>query len=265
MFIPKKKCISSALLSSLIAAGVVGGGLKAETQNAIQPLESEAVWTPGMTIMQDIRQECSSLSGRQFGECFANGMQKAGASPQAVAFTHRIDNTGYMRDFRPVGRVSIAYVNFPFRANENQGAYLVNGTPSLINIDDQSLLAKSELKKNPVYTRLAKKYSEITLFPDDRSGTSYLIAERLPRGEQRFIVGYRLQNVCHACERVGKARFAFDFDSTGKFLGTKLISVTAADQEPAARRRGEAQEEAAIAQLFLRSTLLPFSTESIRG
>lgn len=244
MLISQKKLVSGALLFSVIAAGIVGGGLNAGTQNTRQLLGPQAVWAPGMTIMQDIRQECSSLSGQQFGECFSNGMQKTGASPQAVAFTYMTDNTGYMRDFRQVGQVSIAYVNFPFRANENQGAYLVNGTPPLIDIDDQSLLAKGELKQNPVYTSLAKKYSEITLFPGDRSGTSYLVAERLPGGQQRFIVGYNLQNVCHACEQVGTARFAFDFDSAGQFLGTKLISVTAAGREPAARRRGEANEYA---------------------
>jgi hypothetical protein len=231
MLILNKKLVSTALLASVIASAVVSSGLKVGAENAKQQLGPEALWMPGMTIMQNIRQECSSLSGPQFGKCFASGMQKSGASAQAVAFTQMIDNTGYMRDFRLAGQVSIAYVNFPFRANENQGAYLVNGTPPLIDIDDQSLLAKGELQKNPVYTRLAKKYAEVTLFPGNRNGTSYPMVEQLAGGGQRFIVDYSLHNVCHACEQVGLARFAFTFDPTGKFLGTKLISVTVADQQ----------------------------------
>lgn len=216
----------SRTLSGVIAAAVVGGSLRAEAQNAKQ-IGPNALWGPGMSEMQMIRQGCAS-TGSQFSKCFAEEMQKFGASPQAVAFTRMIGDTGYMRDFRQVGRVSIAYVYFPFRANENQGAYLVNGTPSLIDIDDQSLLAQNELKKNPIYTRLAQKYPDVAIFPGDRSGTTYLIADKLLGGGQRFIVGYRLQNACHACAQVGTAKFAFNFDRTGKFLGTRLFSVTAA-------------------------------------
>lgn len=220
----------SRTLSGVIAAAVVGGSFRAEAQNAKQQIGPNALWAPGMTEMQMIRQGCAS-TGSQFGKCFADGMKKSGASPQAVAFTHMIDDTGYMRDFRQVGRVSIAYVYFPFRANENQGAYLVNGTPSLIDIDGQSLLAQNELKKNLIYTRLAQKYPQIAIFPGDRSGTNYLSAEKMPGDGQRFIISYKLQNACHACAQVGTAKFAFNFDRTGKFLGTRLLSVTAAQQQ----------------------------------
>ncbi len=224
MLISNQKFVSSAFLSGAIAACVVGGGLKAGAQDAKQ-IGPNALWEPGMTEMQMIRQDCAS-TGTQFGECFANGMQKFGASPQAVAFTHMTDNTGYMRDFRQAGQVSIAYVYFPFRANENQGAYLVNGTPSMIDIDNQSLLAQNQLAKNPVYAGLAKKYPQIAIFPGNRAGTNYLVAERSRLG-QRFIVPYNLRNQCHACTQLGIAKFAFNFDPTGKFLGTNLFSITA--------------------------------------
>lgn len=235
MLVSNKKLVSNAFFASVIATGVISGSLKAGAQNVGQPINSSALWEPGMSTMQMIRQNCSSVSGTQFGPCFANGMQQFGASPQAVAFTSMTDNTGYMRDFRQTGRVSIAYVNFPFRANENQGAYLVNGTPSMIDIDNQSLLAEDELAKNPTYAKLAQKYPEITIFPGDRSGTNYLVAETSRFG-QRFIVPYNLRNQCHACTQLGIAKFAFNFAPTGKFLGTNLFSITAevaaADAEP---------------------------------
>lgn len=218
--------ISSVFLCGVIATCVTSD-LKAGAQNAGQPIGPDALWGPGMSIMQMIRQDCAS-AGTQFGECFVNGMQKSGASPQAVAFTRMTDDTGYMRDFRQTGQVSIAYINFPFRANENQGAYLVNGSPAMIDIDNQSLLAQNQLATNPTYTKLAKQYPEITLFPGDRDGTNYLVAVKQSSGGQRFIVPYNLQNQCHACEQVGTAKFAFDFNQAGKFLGTKLLGVTTA-------------------------------------
>jgi hypothetical protein len=217
----------TALLIGLLlgAFGVVPAvSQTAETQSPAEKIGPEAVWGPGMSIMQDIRQQCSA-AGQQFGECFVNGMQKAGASPQAVAFARLTDNTGYVRDFRQIGPVDVAYVNFPYRANENQGAYLVNGSPQMIDIDDQSLLAKDALAKNAAYARLVKKYTDVTIWPGNRNGTDYPSVKQLPQGGRRFTVNYLLRNGCHACAVIGNARFGFVFDRTGKFLGTKLVGV----------------------------------------
>lgn len=159
-------------------------------------------------------------------DCFIKGMGKSGASPQAVAFTRRNDGA-YLRDFRHVGPVNIAYVTNPFRANENDSVFLVNGKPATIDVDNQQLLNQTDLTKNSTYASLAKKYPQISLWPGDRSGTDTPTVKDLPGGGRRFAVSYRLQNFCHACEVVGSAQFGFDFDQTGKFLGTKLLQVTA--------------------------------------
>ena len=79
-------------------------------QKASQVVGPDALWQPGMQTMQTIREECNSSAN--FGECFASGMQKSGASPQAVAFTKRLGDTGYLRDFRETGRVDVAYVYY---------------------------------------------------------------------------------------------------------------------------------------------------------
>src|SRR5690242_1912177 len=85
----------------------------------------EAVWQPGMQFMKDVHSACDASKYPSFGECFVARMQQAGAPPQAVAFTKLIHNEGYMRDSRQIGKVSVAYVLYPFRANENQGWLLV--------------------------------------------------------------------------------------------------------------------------------------------
>ena len=51
--------------------------------------------------------------------------------------------------------------------------------------------------------------------------------QALPGGGQRFIFSFVLLNGCHACEVAGYARVAFDFSPAGKFLGTKLLRLTA--------------------------------------
>ena len=190
------------------------------------PVTSRAIWGPGMSVMQEIRDACGQLSGSQFGECFLSMMQKTGASLEAVAFARLTDNLGYMRDFREAGPVDVAFVHFPFRANENQGAYLVNGLQPMIDIDNVNLLANYELTKNLSYSRLARLYPQISVWPGDRSGTNYIVMKKLPVGGVRFVPGYILRNGCRACDVLGNVTFAFDFDRSGRFLGTKLMNVT---------------------------------------
>lgn len=196
-----------------------------EPQRA-ESVNADAVWKPGPSSVSDIKKQCAASKGGAIQDCFASGMGKAGASAQAVAFIRRNDGA-YLREFRRVGPVDIAYVTNPFRANENDSVLLVNGKPATINVDNQQLLNQTDLTKNLTYTALAKKYPQISLWPDDRSGTNAPTVKDLPGGGRRFAVSYRLRNFCHACAVVGSAQFGFDFDQAGKFLGTKLLQVAA--------------------------------------
>jgi predicted secreted protein len=185
----------------------------------------DACWSPDTTIMEKIRGACAPLSGDGFEACFVAGMQKSGASPQAVAFSQSIGNLGYMEALRQSGQVDIAFVVYPFRANENQGFLLVNGDPPLVDVDDLSLLSPDPLKEDLRYIRLKRLYPAVALWPGDRSDRDYPMPERTPDGGLRFMVRYRLLNGCHACELAGHALYAFEFDKTGRFLGTTYLCV----------------------------------------
>lgn len=187
--------------------------------------DASAIFQPGMSAMQQARDICSRGPGSQFGECFVQQMQAAGASPAAVTFMHAVHNDGFMRDFRNAGRVSIAFVYYPFAANENQHCILVNGMPPLIDVDDYQFLPKTELPKNRQYAALLRRYPNLAVFPGDRNGTGFIASSTLPGGAQSFVVPYVLVKGCHACARVGELKLAFQFDSQGKFSGAKVDSV----------------------------------------
>jgi hypothetical protein len=209
---------------ALVAILLCVAAAHAQNQNA-QKFDASALFQPGMSIMQIARETCTKVPGPQFGECFVQQMQASGASPQAVAFMHEIHNDGFMRDFKNTGRVDIAFVDYPFAANENQHCLLVNGTPNLIDVDHYEFLPKDDLPKNPQYAALLQKYPNIAVFPGDRAGTKFIFAKKLPDGGQRFLVPYVFVDGCHACARVGSLQLAFDFDNTSKFLGAKVTSV----------------------------------------
>src|ERR1700721_4303506 len=53
-----------------------------------QRFDAAALFQPGMGAMQAARETCGKVPGSQFGNCFVQQMQAAGASPQAAAFMH---------------------------------------------------------------------------------------------------------------------------------------------------------------------------------
>jgi hypothetical protein len=138
---------------------------------------------------------------------------------------HAIHDNGFMRDFKDTGAVDIAFVDFPFAANENQHCMLINGTPNVIDVDDYKVIPREELPKNPDYAALKQQYPNVAVFPGDRNGTSFITETKTPGGGQQFLVPYVLVDGCHACARVGKLDLAFEFDKTGKFLGAKGAKV----------------------------------------
>jgi hypothetical protein len=102
---------------------------------------------------------------------------------------------------------------------------IVNGDPAMIDVDDLARLPKDQLETNQAYLRIREKFPNVMLFGGAR-GLNQPPKMIAPSAKgQRFAVEYRLLNGCRACERVGRAQFAFDFDADGKLLGTTLLEV----------------------------------------
>lgn len=215
------KCLPRLTLSILGSFMMITSSVWAEPP----VIGNDSEWKASMETIREIQRECTDKQAHDFGKCFVDLMRRLGASAQAVAFARATGDIGYLMQFFKKGRVDLAYVSYPFRANENEGWLLVNGDPSIIDVDAKTNLLERQLEKNPTYLDLKEKFPKIMLFGGDRSITRPPEMIGLPTKGQRFIIQYRLLNGCHACERVGRARFAFDFDVNGKFVGSTLLDV----------------------------------------
>lgn len=224
--IVKKSC--QAMLFILVFLGL-GRIASAQAPSAAKTntdkIDAHAVFAPSVTAMGHAREDCARLSQPQFGECFVNHMQAAGASPEAIAFMRRLQNDGYLRSFQVIGRVNIAYIFYPFRANENDACMFVNGTPALVDPDDYNLIPQDELTKNSTYKKLLKQHQKMLMFPGDRFGMKFIDVKHLSEGGLRFELPYELRDGCHACATVASVRMSFEFDGAGKFLGARIESV----------------------------------------
>jgi hypothetical protein len=134
---------------------------------------------------------------------------------------------GYLTGMRESGIVDLGYVAYPGNAQPSQGWALMNGVPTLINVDDLSLLPKAEMEKDARFKALRKDHPELQLAVMDeqrQSGSSPKI-EPLGEGGNRFVVPYSLKEDCTGCGAIANANFGFDFDAAGQFLGVKFLSI----------------------------------------
>jgi predicted secreted protein len=200
----------------------------ATAQTQSPKITKAAEWKPNVKVFQTMASQCMNAPNRD--ECKAKSMQQAGAPAQAIAFSRLTGYDGYLRSYRKIGPVDVAYVTFPLRANENDGVLLVNGDPITVDVDDYNLMPKDDLKADLFYATLLQSNPDLMVFPGDRSSLQRPVSEKLSDGGQRFLVLYRLQT-CHACAQLGEATLAFNFSPTGKFDGVKVWAVNAGGKQ----------------------------------
>ena len=199
--------------------------------HAVTRVSAVAVWNAPADTLAAIRVKCGEADATHIERCFLNEMKSAGASPEALEFTESLAaslGVVYLRAFRRVERVDIAYIEYAFRANELEGVLLVNGNPSPIDVDDESFTIDEAMRKNAPYAALAEQYPHISLWPGDRFDSKLPAVTSTGWGTQTFLVQYTLRDGCHACAEVGTATLAFNFDTRGNFQGARVASVAAA-------------------------------------
>jgi len=183
----------------------------------------ETVWSPTDEAQNEAMQ--CWISGNL--DCLLQVMRKHNASPQTIAFTEQLQGEGYMSSFEEKGIVDLAMVIYPIRANDNFQPVLVNGQPGIVHIED---VWHTDLSADQLYPSLIARYPEMTLWGGDNG---FAGLEQIPGGGQSFKISYSLVDGCHACEVVGTAFIAFDFDSSGTFIGTRLLGLSEGHQPPA--------------------------------
>lgn len=174
----------------------------------------EAVWNGDYREFQG----CPGASSSRL-ECVVSMMRDTGASPQAIEFTKLFQGEAFMRSFAEYGVVDLAEIMYPCRANSNFQYVLVNGTPQIVHVER---VRDPDITQDPAYPALVQEYPSLTIWGGD---SKFEAMERLPGDRQRFIFAYALVDGCHACRTDSSAFVAFDFDDTGRFLGTALLRL----------------------------------------
>lgn len=208
----------------LLVPLILVGCLMAQSKPA--KIGPSAVWQLPPQFMTAAHAACDQSSSA-YGDCMISQMAKAGAPDDAVQFTRELNTEshgefGVMTAFQDEGPVAFAFITYPLRANTNYGLLLVNGKPPIVDVEDLKLLDVKAMKQSPQFQDLKGQFPKVDVWPGDRDGKIWPNSQVGPDGGIQFTVAYPLRNGCHACASAGSAIFNWNFDATGKFLGTSF-------------------------------------------
>lgn len=220
------------LLHAVTQSGTISPGAATTASNGM--IGASAVWDVPQDFLSKAHTACDkAMNPVSFSECFVNQMSFAGAPADAVSFTRMLYKqndgmVGIMTAFKKYGPVDAAQVLYPLRANDNYALLLVNGDPRILDVDDLQKLDRAAMEDTPTYQAVKTKFPRTDIWPGDRSGNApWPRVQPLAGGGTQFIVTYSLINGCHACQRVGLARYGWDFDANGKFVRAAYIPTPA--------------------------------------
>jgi len=199
--------------------------------NTTQRIGSQAAWNPpgGEGTWREIHEKCWGKSDILDVSCIESMMRKMGASEEAIKFTKLMrsrqksnSDAVYMSEFREMGKVDLAQITAPVWNHPDTTEFiLVNGVPEIVQLWDN--VKNMDITKDGIYPSLVKRFPKIEMWITHE----FVGMQQLQQKGQRFVFSFTLLNGCHACDLSGKAEIAFDFDSSGKFLGTKLVRLVA--------------------------------------
>lgn len=158
--------------------------------------------------------------------CLLSTMQAGGASPEALAATTRLialGDPGHVSGWRSIDGVGHAQITYPFRANTNEGLWLVDADGHAVDVDEAVLPAGEGRMRDALKPFLDAHPDAMPFAPANAAGSEPLADGGI---RLRFQVPMRS---CHACEDLGTLVLGYDFDADRRYIGRNVVAVRAAD------------------------------------
>ncbi|MCL7715185.1 hypothetical protein [Stenotrophomonas mori] len=154
-------------------------------------------------------------------DCVVEAMRAAGATPAAIAAAQRLadrDDPGYVSAWDDRSGVGVATLEFPLRANTNEGTWLVDADGRTLDVDEDVLpdSARTETSAKAFFDRHPEA---APVAPAEAAGTA-----PLSEGGVRLLYSSPLRD-CRACEDAGKVTIGYDFDAQRRFIGKQVVEL----------------------------------------
>ncbi|WP_305804159.1 hypothetical protein [Stenotrophomonas sp. YIM B06876] len=150
-----------------------------------------------------------------------NSMRADHASTEAVVVAQRLianGNPGYLSAWHEQDGVGVATLEYPFRANPNQGTWLIASDGRTVDVD-ADVLPDAARQRDNVKTFLAAHPDALPFAGAQAAGTA-----ALADGGIRLLFSTPMRT-CHACADEGTLTVGYDFDAQRRFIGTEVLEL----------------------------------------
>ncbi|WP_296250309.1 hypothetical protein [uncultured Stenotrophomonas sp.] len=153
--------------------------------------------------------------------CLLQVMRSGAASPAALTAASTLSaqgKPGYVTAWQNVEGVGVATLEFPFRANTNEGTWLVDANGHAVDVDEE--VFDDSTRGSDAYKAFNARHPDSGPFaPALPAGT-----QALPDGGVRLRYTTPLRS-CHACADDGHVTLGYDFDAQRRFVGKQLLEL----------------------------------------
>ena len=164
---------------------------------------------------------CRTASGPG-DACLLSTMRAANASPEALEASARLvalGNPGHVSGWREIDGVGVAEITYPFRANTNQGLWLVDADGRAVDVDDNVLAAGAVRLRGELRPFLESHPDALPFAPAVMVGRDVL-----PDGGLRLRFDTPMRS-CHACADIGMLELGYDFTADRRYEGRSVIAL----------------------------------------
>lgn len=176
-------------------------------------VDASAVWTGSL--------DSCRTAATASEHCLIDTLRASGASPAAVAAARMLSaqgKPGHVSAWSNVEGVGVATLEFPFRANTNEGTWLVDASGKTIDVDED--LLDEAARGSTDYKSFSARHPDAAPFaPAEAVGS-----QALPDGGIRLRYRTPLRS-CHACADEGQVTIGYDFDKQRHYLGRQLLEL----------------------------------------
>lgn len=163
------------------------------------------------------------------GPCLLEAMRQDGASIDALDVATRLvalGDPGHISDWQVIHGIGHAQVTYPFRANTNEGLWLVDATGRAVDVDADMLPPGAMRLRRALIPFLDRHPEAMPVAPARAMGS-----QALPDGglRLRFDVPMR---ACRACADLGTLELGYDFDAGRRYEGRSVIALREVEQAP---------------------------------
>ncbi|PHV35823.1 hypothetical protein [Janthinobacterium sp. BJB304] len=196
----------------------VGGLAAMQAAHALEtgPIDARVVWQE--RSLSACRSEQSPTAP---DVCLLRTMQRSGARPQAIAAAKMLvkaNKAGFISAWRPLGKAALATVNYPFRANTNEGSLLIGSDGAAIDVDEDSV--REEDRATPAWRAFAAAHPDSVPF----ALADFIGSTATADGGQSVLFSTPLIT-CHACAEDGALLVAYTIDKAGIVRERKLLTI----------------------------------------